>query len=152
MPSKIPERYNDRDLNLSHWHRTLNQYLPYRDLDCIEYCFRCNRPLALIELAQEHGQEKKWAAPLVELAKQAKLPVYVVFYAGDGENEISSIRIRKLYPNRITDTILSPLQYELFLKMLRLRHGSPCYETQDAIALLEIEETNQDHIIVSALL
>lgn len=151
MPSRIPERYGERDLAFSSWHRTLHASLPYHDLDCVEYCHRCYIPLALIELALDVGQEKKkFTKPLIELARRANVPAYLAFYTKN-EREIKAISIRKLYPRKVKDIILTPAQYELFLKMLRIQHGGSCFEGVP-LSFWEISATTEDHIIVGQLL
>jgi len=152
VPSRVPERYNERDLTFSGWHRTLHAFLPMQDLDCVEYCHRCYVPLALVELALDVGQEKKkFTKPLIKLAERARVPAYLAFYTKDEKEKVKAISIRRLYPQKTKDIILTPAQYELFLKMLRIRHGGPCFENVP-VSFWEISSTAEDHIAISPLL
>lgn len=145
------ERYGERDLCFSGWHRyQLNKSLTMTDLDCVEYCQRCNKPLALIELAYDVGQDKKWTRPIQELAKMAELPAYLVFYKGNSTAiraamcfcttgvlkrallklaHVHSLRIRRVSPTKSKEVVLTPGQYELFLILLRVRSGHACYKS-----------------------
>ena len=77
------ERTGRRDLTYSSWHRGIEPYtqsnLPYVDLDAVEYCRKCDEPLALVELAQDVGQEFKATTVMRKLAAKAGLPAYLVF-------------------------------------------------------------------------
>jgi len=143
------ERYGERDLCFSGWHRyQTNRFFPMRDLDCIEYCFRCDKPLALIEVARDVGQDKKWIEPMRKLAKMAGLPAYVVFYQGNSTAIraamrlcvtsitkrallkfacIDSLRIRRVSPCYSEDITLTPMQYQAFLIALRVKSKCGCY-------------------------
>jgi hypothetical protein len=143
------ERYGERDLCFSGWHRyQLNEFLKMRDLDCIEYCHRCDKPLALIEAACDVGQNRKWVKPMQELAKMAGLPAYVVFYQGNSTiirtmlhfctvhtarqailklAHVDSLRIRKVSPCYGEEIKLTPHQYHGFLIALRVKSKCGCY-------------------------
>ena len=140
------ERYGERDLCFSGWHRyQTNRFFPMRDLDCIEYCFRCDKPLALIEIACDVGQNEKWVKPMRELAKMAGLPAYIVFYQGNSTiirtmlhfytakqailklARVDSLRIRRVSPCCSEEMMLTPMQYQAFLIALRVKSKCGCY-------------------------
>ena len=126
------EKYGERDLCFSGWHRYhLHENLDYIDLDCIEYCHRCWKPLALIELAQDVKQKKKPVIVTKTLAQMASIPAYLVFYIGNGHKEreayVHRLRVRRISPTRSEEIILTPGQYELFLALLREKSPCGCY-------------------------
>jgi len=121
------ERYNTRDLCFSNWHRyQLNEFLKATDLDFVEWCHRCYSPLALIEIAKDVGQKSKFTTALRRLAAMSGLPLYLVFYIGNGkemrEARVLNLRMSKKYPGKSEEVELTPNQYELFLVLLRDKH------------------------------
>ena len=141
------EIYGERDLCFSGWHRyQLHNNLDYIDLDCIEYCHRCNTPVALIELAQDVGQQDKPVTVTRKLAEIADVPSYLVFYKGAGEKrqaQVSSIRIRMIHPHKSDEIELNAKQYELFLVRLRYNH-QPCYAGRVPIGWWGLSYTDRD--------
>ncbi|MHA2265962.1 MAG: hypothetical protein ACXAEN_26510 [Candidatus Thorarchaeota archaeon] len=105
------------------------------DLDCVEYCYRCKEPIALIEIAQDVGQEKKWTTPMLKLAARANLPAYLIFYTGnhqtDKDAQILSVRLQQIYPLKYNEIALTGDQYHLFLILLRTKRHDFCYESVD---------------------
>lgn len=150
------ERHGKRDLCFSNWHRyQLHEDLSYIDLDCVEYCHRCSVPLALIEIAMDVGQERKTTTVTRKLAALCGLPAYLVFYTGNGKTmrnaQVTSIRMRRVYPIRSEEVKLTPKQYELFLVLLRDRHGGLCYDNVP-LAYWGLIYTQQDKTIVEQLI
>lgn len=119
------ERYGTRDLIFSSWHRLLDHRFNYIDLDCVEYCNRCNQPLALIELGQDVGQQDKATTITVNLAKMASLPAYLVLYK-IVTNKITDFRVQQRYPYQTTWQHWTAEQYINFLYELRDNHY--CYQ------------------------
>lgn len=92
------ERYGDRDLTFSAWHRTLSNDCTAIDVDFLEYCRYCRTPLALIEIARDVGQETKPTSVLAKLGERADVPVYCVLYtASDGR--VVAARMRRVQPS-----------------------------------------------------
>jgi len=120
------ERYGRRDLTYSQWHRRVEPYtrstLPYVDLDAVEYCHKCGEPLALLELAQDVGQEFKATTVMRKLAAKAGLPAYLVFYK-KGRGGIIGFRVRQVYPRYTGFAALTPDEYVSFLHSLRAKHS-----------------------------
>jgi len=119
------ERYGTRDLTYSKWHRRLEDFVTCIDLDSCEYCQKCREPLVLIEIAQDVGQTFKATPVMRKLARQAKLPAYLVFYkkSNDDFTLISQFRMRQVYPIYDSqDKILSPEIYANFLRHFHLNH------------------------------
>lgn len=113
------EIFNTRDRAYSAWHRRLStgryigieraQLLAMIDLDAsiyVEYDDGTKEPLALIETAQDRGQNYKCATVTTNLAKRANLPCFVVLYTLSDElnpydkqwYDIASFRVKRLWP------------------------------------------------------
>lgn len=75
------ERFGERDLTYSRWHRSLEDELTYIDIDACEYCENCREPLALIETAMDVGQSFKATTVMRNLAKLAGIPAFLALYA-----------------------------------------------------------------------
>lgn len=120
------ERCGYRDLTYSMWHRNIEDYdqctLPYVDIDAVEYCQKCKEPLALIETAQDVGQEFKATTVMRKLAAKAGLPAYLVLYRKSPIGVIDRFRVKLLYPRYTLWHIMYPEKYIAFLKMLREKH------------------------------
>jgi len=85
----VKERTYWRDLTYHLFHRkdsakrfmdeAMADVLRMRDIDCLEYCYACDRPVALVEL--KAGAERPVRMkPLIRLSEMADLPAFVVFY------------------------------------------------------------------------
>ena len=121
------ERTGRRDLTYSSWHRGIEPYtqsdLPYVDLDAVEYCRKCDEPLALVELAQDVGQEFKATTVMRKLAAKAGLPAYLVFYKKGEDGDIVSFRVRQVRPQYTGFVEMTPDEYVSFLRSLRANHA-----------------------------
>lgn len=85
------ERTGNRDLTFSRWHRALPDFCTCIDLDFLEYCQHCRRPLALIEIARGHHGSIKPTTVLRQLAIAAGIRAYLVLYDLD-ESVASGIK------------------------------------------------------------
>lgn len=149
----IERRFDKHDFSFSDWHRyQLHEMLAVIDLDCVEYCYRCNTPLALIELARDIGQPNKSTTVTRKLAQMAKVPAYLVFYTSNHQSKRAAamlkLRVQGISPPT-PEVELSPLQYELFLISLRSRHK--CYQSV-SLDWWELIYTQQDIEKISVLL
>lgn len=140
------ERYNTRDRHYSAWHRRNStrrfigienaQLLAMVDLDAslyIEYDDGTKEPLALIETAQDVGQEYKNATVTKKLAIRAQLPCFVVLYKLSNANnpadinwrDIVSFRVKRLNPQEEKSwRVISPQQWaETLLSMRKYQAG-----------------------------
>jgi hypothetical protein len=138
------ERYNTRLRHYSAWHRRLStgrfvgienaQLLAMIDLDAslyVEYDDGNKIPLALIETAQDVGQDYKNATVTANLAKMANLPCFIVLYkvsaqknpADISHNDIEMFRVKKLHPKTNGYNggwvLISPRKWAEFLLKLR---------------------------------
>lgn len=137
------ERYGARNRHYSAWHRRNStrrfigienaQLLAMIDLDAslyVEYDDGTKEPLALIETAQDVGQEWKSATVTCNLARRTRpvVPCYVVLYTlADGPNpadhewqDIRSFRVMRLWPNPERKwTIYTPQEWAENLLKLR---------------------------------
>jgi hypothetical protein len=105
----------------SRWHRTLSADLSMVDLDAVEYCARCRRPLAFVETARDVGQTFKPTTITQAVAAAHRAPALCVLYHLTAAGQIDRFRVRELPsgPWRI----LAPHQYAAYLRGLRERHA-----------------------------
>lgn len=137
------EKYGDRDLTYSLWHRKLPEdWLTQIDLDYIvwvEYRDETREPLALIEEARDIGQNKTTTVT-AGLGQRANLPAYRLLWTpgkilehniicpkcnGTGEiatYDIVQFRTKLVYPLGGEEAILTPEQWHNFLKNLRTQY------------------------------
>ena len=125
------EKYNNRRLTYSRWHRResirrfLSDFEAWQlgmvDIDDVEYCRFCGEPLALIETAQDFGQRKS-ARVTARLAERAGIPAWLVFYTPGPDGDIVRFRVRQVYPSGDGEKIMSPREFAEFLVELRRRH------------------------------
>ena len=93
MSSVRQERSNWRDENYSAWHRQLGYDVPWQDIDSLVFEYDAYKPVALIELKNEHAALLKWDAPQAKAARNLAdgyrddagnpLPFFVVYYKTD---------------------------------------------------------------------
>jgi hypothetical protein len=112
------EQHLIRDRAYGVWHRSrsISRYIGRReaqsltmaDLDSVlfvEYGYSNNLPLALVEVAQDIGQEKPTGV-IRELAKMAKLPAFVALYTpapranpvSPAWHDIDGFRVKRVWP------------------------------------------------------
>jgi hypothetical protein len=113
------ELFHARKLEYSIWHRarSIGRFLGSEqaaglsaiDLDHVvflEFDGRTREPLALVEVAEDHGQRHKAVTVLARLAARSGLPAYAVLYkvsptsnpANPLHHDISRFRIRRVHP------------------------------------------------------
>lgn len=123
------------DVYLDDWHRapSMRRFLGARhaaqlamiDVDSCEYCYRCYRPLALIE-TERWTPKPKTTTVLAYLARLADVPAYRVSYepSSDGTDlawfEVERLGSRPGRPRR-----LNPQEYADVLWSLREHHDCP---------------------------
>ena len=121
-----------RDVYMDVWHRPQNMrnYLGVNraaklsmiDVDCVEYCWRCRFPLALIE-TEKYTPKLKVTAVLEALAAQSALPAYLVSYQTTPESDdIEWFEVTCLTASSRRER-LSPQAYAEFLWSLREQHA-----------------------------
>ena len=96
------ERTGVRNLSFSTWHRSLPQRCHVIDIDFCEYCWRCRRPLALIETATGHHDRPKPTTVLQRLAEMAGLPAWLILYDIDLTQPFDigpTLRVSRLRPD-----------------------------------------------------
>jgi hypothetical protein len=135
------ERYGERDLAYSAWHRPRSagryvgidraQNLGMIDVDCVlyvEYDTDTREPLALIETARDVGQQHKPATITAALARRAHIPAFTVLYeAANGPNpsdqrfpDIARFRVKRLWPQPERSwRVVSPEQWAQALLHIR---------------------------------
>jgi hypothetical protein len=116
----LRERTFVRCTAYSTWHRTLAADLTMVDLDAVEYCARCRRPLAFLEIARDVGQTFKPTTITQAVAAAHRAPALCVLYHLTAAGQIDRFRVREL-PSGPWRT-LSPHQYAAYLRRLRDRH------------------------------
>lgn len=126
------ERFGNRDLTYSRWHRSksLSRYVGRRpafecgviDIDWCEFCRRCNQPLALIETTM--GPRPKEATVTTQLGLMAGVPVLSLAYEVDDHGEITVFHLRHLAPDREREVFtFTAGEWAMWLVGLRERHG-----------------------------
>jgi len=123
------ERYGERDLTYSKWHRPPNlpDDISYIDIDSCEYCDRCKEPLALVELAQDVGQPFKPTTVTVNLARKADRPAWLVLYTkSDKGDQIVSMRVKQMYPSQTIFVKAIPQQWKN--RLIRLHREHKCMD------------------------
>ena len=119
------ERYGYRNLTFSRWHRTLPDHCTTIDIDFLEYCRQCHKPLALIEIAQDVGQDYKPTTVLKALSRLANIPAFLIFYEIKIENElIGNCRWQRIWPE---PTALTPMTMDQIGKwIVNIHNGHNC--------------------------
>lgn len=93
------ERYGQRDMLFSRWHRSLDKTYKFLDIDWIEFCHVCSEPLAFIEIAQDVGQDWKPTTVLERAAKRANVPAFCILYQVERGRSIVGARVRRVFPD-----------------------------------------------------
>lgn len=128
------ERFGQRDLTFSLWHRSLPNRCTCIDIDFLEYCQRCRAPLALIEIAREVGQENKPTLVMQRLAEAAGIVAYVVIYTVDGTqlDSIGNCRVAKVAPERGEFFNMRPAQVGELITKIHDDHDCPLSQRRTA--------------------
>jgi hypothetical protein len=168
------ERYGKRDLTYSAWHRTnsVARFLPEEDakslrmidLDAllfVEYEDGSNEPVALIETAQDCGQEIKPVTVTLTLAQlcRREIRVFICLYTksvepnplNPSERDIASFRTRCVWPLSERDhgwIVMTPKEWSE--RLLRLRKTFPRKNDENRV-LVTPEERNTLEILVDRL-
>ena len=138
MPQE--EKYGNRRLTYSAWHRSAStrrfvgsqtRALAMIDLDhilWIEYEDTTKWPLALIEEAEDVGQDQKPSTVTENLATMARLPALVVLWKPGSESnpadpqwpDIEGFRVKRICPGpRMGWRIMTPEEYAQMLLRMR---------------------------------
>jgi len=115
----------------SKWHRKF-EGIAMIDVDSVEVCKHCYKPLAFIELAKDTGQTFKAYTLTKKLALKFDVPGFLVFYKVDENDEIIRFRVK-----RIARTVgmlhenVSPEKWFKYLKELQDNHLKECEDIID---------------------
>ena len=115
----------------SKWHRKF-EGIAMIDVDSVEVCKHCYKPLAFVELAKDTGQTFKAYKLTKKLALKFDVPGFVVFYKVDENNEIIRFRVK-----RIARTVgmlhenVKPEKWLAYLQQLQQEHLKECEEIHD---------------------
>ena len=134
------EQHLIRDRAYGVWHRSrsISRFIGHRkaqsltmaDLDSVlfvEYGYDGKMPLALVEVAQDIGQEKPTGV-IRELAKMSNLPAFVALYtpapranpASRAWHDIDQFRVKRVWPRPEPDwRTLSPAEWANALLQIR---------------------------------
>lgn len=110
----------------SHWHRGLDPRYKFLDVDWVEFCDVCSKPLALMEIALDVGKWKPTTV-LEHLAKRSNLPAFCILYQVNAEDEVVGARVRRIYPNRTRFEQRDAAQLERLIGRI---HERCCRDTQ----------------------
>ena len=115
----------------SKWHRKF-EGIAMIDVDSVEVCKHCYKPLAFVELAKDTGQTFKAYTLTKKLALKFDVPGFVVFYKVNENNEIIRFRVK-----RIAKTVgmlhenVKPEKWLAYLQQLQQEHLKECEEIHD---------------------
>ena len=114
--------YNQGD-HYSEFHRQFDG-LAMVDIDQVEICKKCKKPLAVIETAYDTGQNFKSFIVTQLIAERLKVPGLVTLYQVDKtSNEIVNFRVKKIYPKESPGFYsVPPYLYVTWLKRLHTNH------------------------------
>lgn len=123
------ERTGTRDLTYSAWHRSRSTKrflgavraakLSMIDVDAVEFCFRCSKPLALIEVKDYHAQSLSMRVTLA-LADLAGIDAYLVLcWPTEAGDDIERFEVR---PRSGQTVEMSPSEYAEWLWSFRDAH------------------------------
>ena len=116
------ENESGADLTYSKWHRNLADRLGMIDIDWVDYCRRCNRPIALTESVMDVGQSFKSTVVLGELGRMCGLPVFLVMYDRLEGRGIRGFRVARICPDRTSLRECSTEAWGHYLDRLQDEH------------------------------
>ena len=108
--------YYQKGSPFNEWHRRIDG-LAAVDVDLMEGCSRCYRPLLLIEHAFDKGQTYKNCTAVMKLARQSKIPAMLIFY-----KDMKTFRVRKLYPRLENERTVQASTLVRYLRKLHNLH------------------------------
>jgi len=115
----------------SKWHRKF-EGIAMIDVDSVEVCKHCYKPLAFIELAKDTGQKFKAYTLIKKLALKFEVPGFLVFYKTDDKDEIISFRIKRVARNvGMLHENVKPEKWLAYLQELQKEHYKECEELHD---------------------
>jgi hypothetical protein len=93
------ERFGERDLTFSAWHRLIDEDdWSWLDIDHYAYCKKCSEPIYVAELALDVGQAWKNHKVTRQLAIRLGVPGLLILY-GSNDGAITHFRIRRIAPD-----------------------------------------------------
>src|SRR5690606_33274174 len=115
------ERTGIRDLLFSSWHRarSTKRFLgPVRaakltmiDLDAVEYCYACNKPLALIEVKHHNARSVSMTVTRA-LAFMAGIDAYLVrYWPTDDGDDIAKFEVLRQFDGSRHVREMTPAEY-----------------------------------------
>lgn len=124
------ERTGWRDFAYSKWHRELDDRLSFLDIDWVERCDSCKRPLAVCELAVDNGRNddhayfttQRIARALDQADRQGTVRGFLVLYSKDPSNGITGFRIKQVHPTMSEFVAMSPQSWAERLYRMRWCH------------------------------
>lgn len=132
-----------RDLSFNIWHRT-QAGLAGVDIDFVEICTKCQKPIAFIELVRDNGNNvvdiyNKCSMVTDYIAWLVHRPSFVVFYRpNDTSDSIHSVKVKQMRPTRGKVVEMSADQFADFLRYLHRDHVMICKKQRKG-AVNEIE-------------
>jgi hypothetical protein len=87
------------------------------DLDGIEACHVCRRPLALIETTRETGRVKPTTV-LRQLGRAANVPAFLIYYLSDPDGDITQTRVVDIHPGTAPQQRFTAKQHAWWLVCL----------------------------------
>jgi hypothetical protein len=149
MNDHYRRRYPD---SYERYHRTLSRYIGRArnacmtaiDIDQVEHCFACAKPVALIERTRSWGDKPTRITE--DLAQARGVPAFLVRYKDDLDEATNDHRFWVIdLPARNTEVPMSPFIYANWLWRLRLPHwrNDRCTGAAWALGLPRNDEAKQ---------
>lgn len=112
----------------SRWHRAQGGELRMVDVDHVEICGYCGKPLLFAEVARQGGTHNVHTKPHTltkKLAQAFQVPGYVVMYEVV-EERIVEMEVRKVAPVYAEPEVIQPYEWALRLDALHRVHETDC--------------------------
>jgi hypothetical protein len=124
-----PERKETRCLVYNQWHRRQHD-LSMVDIDQVEMCVKCQKPIAFIELARDVGTNEitdKCAMITSYVAWKMHRPCFVLFYrVAPDESDILGVKVMQVRPNKGPVIEMTPGEWASYLRFLHADHLLVC--------------------------
>lgn len=123
------------------WHRpaSLGRFLERSerftmvDIDAVEYCPRCQKPLRIMETARDVGQAQKHAWITARIARERNVPAAIVLCTlDDAETDIVAFRVMQISPTRSAWIDRTPEEFALTTEQVYARHDLECPNPEPA--------------------
>lgn len=127
--------YSVTETPYSKWHRSQHDGVAYQDIDKVSICPACAEPLFIADTIYNYAGSCKpkpaWMnKAYIYIAKQCKIPFFVVWYSVDEKNDrqVYQISVQKIYPDKSAIKIIQPDEWLKFIEFKVKKHIPECKE------------------------